>query len=179
MLRSHKDFKNNIAILVQAGLIAAMYVVLTALSAALGLAYTGVQLRISEAITILPVFMGSAIPGLTVGCFFANLASPYGLIDIVAGTLATFVSAVLTRALRHVKFKGVPLLAPLPSVIISGFLLGFLVCSASPEGFRGALFWSVALSVSFSEALVCYGMGLPLFMLLDRSKLLEVFGGST
>ena len=76
------------------GLIAALYAIATYLSAAMGLAYGGIQFRISEALTILPIFTPAAIPGLIVGCFIGNLGSPFGMVDILLGTFATAFAAV-------------------------------------------------------------------------------------
>ncbi|MEE1026034.1 MAG: QueT transporter family protein, partial [Acutalibacteraceae bacterium] len=72
--------------LVLGGLIAAFYAVATYISAAMGLAYGGIQFRISEALTILPVFTPAAIPGLIIGCFIGNLGSPFGMVDVLLGT---------------------------------------------------------------------------------------------
>lgn len=69
----------SIRYLVQAAVIAAIYAVLTLLASSLNLAYGPVQFRISEFLTVLPMFTPAAIPGLTLGCFLANLASPFGL----------------------------------------------------------------------------------------------------
>ena len=71
----------SIRYLVQAAVIAAIYAVLTLLASSLNLAYGPVQFRISEFLTVLPMFTPAAIPGLTLGCFLANLASPFGPVD--------------------------------------------------------------------------------------------------
>ena len=86
--------------------IAAMYAGLTYLAAAVNLAYGPVQFRFSEALTVLPAFTPAAVPGLALGCFIANLTSPFGAVDWVFGTLASFVAAVGTLALSRVRFKG-------------------------------------------------------------------------
>ena len=65
--------RNPTRYLVQAGMIAALYVALTYLSNALGLAYGMVQFRLSEALCILPLFTPAAVPGLAVGCIVGNL----------------------------------------------------------------------------------------------------------
>ena len=84
----------------EAGLIGALYAVLTYVSSMMGLAYGEVQFRISEALTILPVFTPAAIPGLVIGCIIANIGSPFGMVDIVCGTLATFAAAGFSYAVR-------------------------------------------------------------------------------
>ena len=80
-------------------LIAAVYAVLTL--ALPVLSYREWQCRISEALTLLPILLPQAIPGLVVGCLVSNLLSPVGVFDIVFGTLATLIAAVGTYALRE------------------------------------------------------------------------------
>ena len=75
------------------GVIAALYVVLTIVANALGLASGAIQVRFSEALTILPVFTATAVPGLTVGCLLANLITGCALWDVVFGSLATLIGA--------------------------------------------------------------------------------------
>lgn len=74
----------KIHFLVEAGLIGALYAVLTYVSSMMGLAYGEVQFRISEALTILPVFTPAAIPGLVIGCIIANIGSPFGMVILCA-----------------------------------------------------------------------------------------------
>ena len=92
--------KNTTKMVAFGGLIAALYVVLTMLAAALGLASGAIQVRLSEALTILPVFTGAAVPGLTVGCVLANLITGCAPWDVVFGSLATLLGAIGTRLLR-------------------------------------------------------------------------------
>lgn len=84
----------------QAAVIAALYVILTVIAASLGLASGAVQLRLSEALTILPIFTPAAIPGLFIGCFFANLLTGCALWDIIFGSIATLLGAIGTYYLR-------------------------------------------------------------------------------
>ena len=98
------------------GVIAALYAVLTL--ALPMLSYGPVQIRFSEALTVLPFFLPEAIPGLAVGCFVANLlGSPYAL-DWVVGTLATLLAALWTSKLRH------KWLAPMPPVVCNMVIVG-------------------------------------------------------
>ena len=89
--------------LVQAAMIAALYVVLTFAANALGLANYVVQIRFSEALTILPFFTPAAIPGLFVGCMLSNILTGCMPLDIVFGSLATLIGAFGTYALRKNK----------------------------------------------------------------------------
>ena len=94
--------KGTLLYLAQAGMIAAIYAALTYLAMALNLAYGSIQFRFSEALTILPIFTPAAVPGLAIGCLIGNLASPYPL-DLVFGTAASLIAALLTRAVRKVR----------------------------------------------------------------------------
>lgn len=98
----------SIRYLVQAAVIAAIYAVLTLLASSLNLAYGPVQFRISEFLTVLPMFTPAAIPGLTLGCFLANLASPFGPVDWIFGSVATLLAAVVSYLLRNVRIKDIP-----------------------------------------------------------------------
>lgn len=136
--------------LAQAGLIAALYTVCTVLIQPA--AYGTVQFRVSEALTILPVFTPAAIPGLAVGCLVSNLfglmtgANAAGAWDLLFGSLATLLAAWLTYALRNIRLRGLPFLATWPPVLINAVVVGieitlvYGVCpgisifSASPQG---------------------------------------------
>ena len=155
--------------LVEAAMIAAIYTVLTYAAAALNLAYQGVQFRFSEALTILPVFTLSAIPGLAIGCFLSNLGSPMGIIDWISGTSATLLAAVLTRLLRNLTVKGLPVLAPFPPVLTNAVIVGCVIAVTDPAGFSVPLFAAMALSVGLGELAVCYGLGLPLIAVLKKT----------
>ncbi|MCQ2469778.1 MAG: QueT transporter family protein [Ruminococcus sp.] len=98
--------KNKVQYISHGALIAALYVALTYVSAASGLASGAVQLRLSEALTVLPLFTPAAVPGLTVGCFLANLTTGCSPWDIVGGTLATFLGAIGTYKLKNVPYAG-------------------------------------------------------------------------
>ncbi len=91
----------KIMFLSQAAMIAALYVVLTLLANALGLANYAIQVRFSEALTILPFFTPAAIPGLTIGCLLSNILTGCAPLDILFGTLATLIGALGTYALRR------------------------------------------------------------------------------
>ena len=95
--------------LAQAAMIASLYVTLTFLSNMLGLW----EVRLSEALCILPFFTAAAVPGLTVGCVLANLLTGCALWDIVLGSAATFIGAYAARKLHQKSW----LLAPWPNII--------------------------------------------------------------
>ena len=110
--------------LTYAGVIAALYVALTMLSALFGLSGTNaVQVRLSEALCILPFFTAAAIPGVTIGCLIANLVTAAALPDIIFGTLATLIGAVGTYLLRRFHY----LLAALPPIVANTVIIPFVI----------------------------------------------------
>lgn len=166
---------SKVRFLAQGAVIAALYAVLTYLAAAMNLAYGPVQFRFSEALTVLPVFTPAAIPGLALGCFLSNLASPLGIVDWVFGTAATLLAAFGTQAAGKLRIKGVPVLAPLPPVLANAMLVGLEVACLSEAGvfsfshFSWAAFGAGALSVGLGELVVCYALGLPLILALEKT----------
>ena len=97
-----KRNQNKVTFIAYGAVIAALYVVLTLPFASI--AFGVIQFRIAEALTILPFFTPAAIPGLTIGCFLANLLSGAAVIDVIFGSLATLIGAVLSYALRRHKW---------------------------------------------------------------------------
>lgn len=174
----------KVRLLATGAAIAAMYAALTYLSAVMNLAYGPVQFRVSEALTVLPVFTPAAVPGLALGCFISNLASPFGMVDWVFGTLASFVAALGTLALSKVRVRGIPLLAPLPPVISNALIVGFELCCFSDAGVfslsNASLggFLAGALSVGIGELAVCYALGVPLMMAIEKSGLNKLMAGT-
>lgn len=108
--------------MVQAAIIAALYVVLTFVANALGLASHTIQVRFSEALCILPFFTPAAIPGLWIGCLIANLATGAVIWDIIFGSIATLLGAIGTYLLRRHKF-----LCTLPPVIANMIIVPFIL----------------------------------------------------
>ena len=153
-------------------MIAALYTALTLLSALWGLAYGPVQFRLSEALTVLPAFTAAAVPGLTVGCLLANLFSGYST-DLVVGTAATLVAAAATRLVRNIRWRGLPVAAPLPPVLVNAAVVGAEISVFAPEGFSWAGYLSAALSVGLGELAVCYGLGLPFAAWMQKSRTLQ------
>lgn len=109
----------KVKFVVQAGLIAALYIVLTYLANALGLASGVIQLRLSEALTILPFFTPAAIPGIFLGCFLANLLTGAIWVDVIAGSLASLVAAILTYQLRNRSLT----LGPVPPILVNALVI--------------------------------------------------------
>ena len=109
----------------QSAMIAAIYVVLTLFISAFNLASGAIQIRISEALTVLPAFTPAAIPGLFIGCFISNLISGGLILDVIFGSLATLIGACGTYLLRKWKWA-VPIPPILSNVLIVPFVLAYV-----------------------------------------------------
>ena len=168
-----QNSKKLLDFIITASLIAAAYAGLTYLCAALNIAYGPVQFRVSEVLTLLPIFTPAAIPGVTIGCFFANIGS-FNLLDMVFGTAATLIASILTYLFRNIKFKNLPLLSMFPPVLINAIIIGLEInFFFLPEGASLWGFVSSAFSVGLGELAVCYVLGIPFYLLVDKYKLFE------
>ena len=149
---------SKIIYLTQAALIAAIYTVLTMIAAGFDLASGAIQVRFSEALTILPFFTPAAIPGLTIGCLLSNTLTGCALPDIIFGTLATFLGAVGSYALRRNRW-----LCALPPIISNMLIIPFILTYAYhiPGGIP--LFM---LTVGTGALISCMGLGQILLQLL-------------
>ena len=146
--------------LVTGAIIAALYVVLTLLANAFGLASGVIQVRISEALNVLVCFTGAAVPGVTVGCLLANLLTGGVVLDIIFGTLASFIGAFGGYLLR--KNRLLALLCPiLSNTIIVPFVLKFAY--GAPDAI-----WFLFGSVAVGEVISCGILGFLLGHVLDR-----------
>lgn len=160
--------------LVQGAMIAAVYAAATYASALLGIAYGPVQFRFSEALTVLAVFSPSAAPGLTIGCILGNLSSPFGIWDIVFGSLATLFAALSARKLRKITFKGLPILSIIMPVIFNALIVGAEITLLMPTGEASfSAFAVAALEVGAGELAVCLAGGIPVFYALKKMNLFK------
>ena len=116
----------NVLFITQAAMIAAVYVILTSLINVIGLANGAIQIRLSEALTILPVFTPAAIPGLFVGCLLSNTITGCAIWDIIFGSLATLIGAFGTYLLR----KKTPFLFPVPPILANALIIPFILVYA-------------------------------------------------
>ena len=146
--------------LVQASLIAAIYTALCLVLHPISFGFGGIELRVSEALTLLPVLMPAAVPGLFAGCLLSNLMGGATALDIVFGSLTTLAAALLTRRLRNR-----PVLAALPPVLLNAAVIGTLLRYA--YGVAMPL-WLCMLSIGLGQAAVCYAIGLPLLRMMRR-----------
>ncbi len=150
--------KNNVLFITQAAMIAAVYVVLTVVFAPFS--FGAGQIRIAEALTILPLFTAAAIPGLFVGCFIGNIMGGAILIDIILGSIATLIGAAGTWLLRrHKRFAPfAPILSNtiiLPPILYYGYGIGLPL-------------WFIVLTLFIGEFISCYLLGTLLYKVLER-----------
>lgn len=162
-----KQMSCSTAYLCRGAMIAALYVVLTLLSAAMGLSSGVIQFRLSEMLCVLPVFTSAAVPGLTVGCLIANLVTGAPVWDVLFGSLATLLGALGARALRRL-----PYLSSLPTVIANAAIVPPVLIYAYGVG-DGWLF--IVATVTIGELVCCTGLGSLLVATLSRygAKLFE------
>ena len=158
--------KNSVRDLSLAAMLGAVYAVLTMVLPIPQ--YAGIQIRLAEALTVLPFLFPFATPGLFVGCLIANLLSPYGLLDVVAGSGATLLACLWTQRVKNRR------LAALPPVVCNAVIVGGVIAFAM-TGF-GPGFWVAyavnALTVGLGECIVCWVLG---GMLLDAVVKIPVF----
>jgi uncharacterized membrane protein len=154
--------------IVRAGLIAALYVALTVSLAPIS--YGPIQLRVSEALAVLPLFTPAAIPGLAIGVLLANWLGPIGPLDIVFGTLATLLGALGTRAIRRRPVLALACPVVANALIVPAYLPIVLGPSAFPHWFGGGagLYLTGVITVGAGEALAVYGLGGLLRLAVQR-----------
>ncbi len=154
-----KIIKNS-RFLAQSASIAAIYITLTLASSLMGLSSGAIQLRLAEALCVLPIFTPAAIPGLFVGCILANTMTGSIFIDILFGSLATLIGAVFTRRLR--RFRVISLLPP---ILANTLILPFVLKLA--YNFEGSILFFMA-TIGCGELLSCGILGYALRTVLDR-----------
>lgn len=153
----------KVVFIVHAAVIAALYVVLTFVANALGLANSAIQVRFSEALTILPLFTPAAIPGLFIGCILSNFLTGCVLWDIIFGSIATLLGALGTYYLRHFT----KWLAPLPPILANTIVVPFVLSYVYQ--FEGSIPYFM-LTVGIGEVISCGVLGLLLHGALSKYK---------
>ena len=158
-----------------AAIIAAFYITLT--WSIPFIMYGPLQMRISEALKILPLFTPAAIPGLFIGVFIANIQSPFGLADMIIGSLATLIAAIMTYyAGKHLKIREFPkfLIAMIPPVVINALAIGIMLYVLIPDQADPATYTPIYVmmtSVGFGQIVACYVLGGILYFSLKKSKI--------
>lgn len=153
----------KVLFIVHAALIAALYVVFTLVANALGLANFAIQIRFSEALTILPFFTPAAIPGLTIGCILSNILTGCVPLDIIFGSLATLLGALGTFSLRRFSKYFAPVCPILANTLIVPFILSYVYC------FEGSLPYFM-ITVGIGEVISCGVLGILLLNVLNKYK---------
>lgn len=157
--------------MVRCAMIAAVYVVLCL--ALQPFSYGAVQVRLAEALCLLPVFGPEYIVGVTLGCLLAN-ALGSTVIDVVFGTLATLLACLVTYVLRNVRIKGLALPASLPPVLFNALIVGWEISvffSDTPATLPVTLF--NMLTVGIGEVISCCILGVLLVRLIETNRQLK------
>ena len=159
----------NVSFLTRAAMIAAIYVILTFLANAFGLANYAVQVRFSEALTILPYFTPAAIPGLFIGCLLSNILTGCALPDIIFGSLATLLGALGTYTLRKRKW-----LAPVSPIIANTIIVPLVLIYGYGLMIEGLsvlqCFGYYCLTVGAGEVISCGILGMILLFALEKYR---------
>ena len=160
---------NKVRFMAQGAMIAAVYVALTVVFAPIS--FREIQVRVAEALTILPVFTPAAIPGLFIGCLIGNIAGGALVPDIIFGSLATLIGAFGTWKLRRAH----PFLAPVPPILANTVIVPFVLKYAYEVPLPVPF---MMLTVGAGEILSCGVLGILLYYAL-RSRREQVFGSVT
>ena len=153
-------------------LIAAIYTVVSLVLAPLS--FGNIQVRIAEALTILPVLFFDGIFGVTIGCFLTNLfgammgVNILGFLDVVFGTAATLIAALLSYFLRNKQIKGMPYLSMLPPILVNGVVIGLELTYALAPTFTWTYFLIFAAEVAVGQTIAVTVLGIPLFNYFRR-----------
>lgn len=145
--------------LIISGMLAACYALLTLLLPVAS--YGQIQFRYAEMLTLLVFYNKRTLPGLTLGCLIANFWSPFGIFDIIFGTLATFIALwLMTRTKNR-------LLASLMPALVNGPIIAAEIAwlSGTPE-----TFFITALYIALSEIIIVSVIGNLVFSALEKNK---------
>lgn len=160
--------------IVRCGVIAAIYVALC--MALQPLSYGAVQVRVAEALCLLPVFGAEYIIGVVLGCFLANLLGST-IVDVVFGTLATLLACLVTYRLRNVRIKGLAIPASLPPVVFNAVIVGIEISVFFTEPIASAPLWLLCvgngISVGIGEIISCSVLGVLLVKLIESNTALR------
>ncbi len=163
----------KIAILAMiAGLYAGISLLLAPLS------FANIQVRLAEALTLLPVIMPSSILALGLGCFVTNLlgvmsgANIAGMLDVFVGTATTIIAGYCSYRLRHYCVKGYPVLATLPPILLNAVVIGLeLTVVLSPSSsFSWPFFSLIFMQIALGQFIAIFIIGLPLIKKLGTIK---------
>lgn len=170
--------KKSTRFLTEASVIAAMYAVLTVMQNLLlqNSASAPVQVRLSEALCALCVITPAAVPGVTIGCFIANLTGIGSMpLDLVFGTGATLLSGICMHKFRNIRFKNLPILSLSMPVIFNAVIVGLelTLFVQNENGITFKAFLVQALLVAVGEIISAVGLGIPLLKAVEKRGLLK------
>ena len=160
--------------LARCGVVAAIYVVLC--MALQPFSFNAVQVRVAEALCLLPVFGAEYIAGVVLGCFLANLLGST-IVDVVFGTLATLLACLVTYKLRNIRLKDLAIVPSLPPVLFNAVIIGIEIAVLFPDPSNSAPLWlacvSNGISVGIGELISCTILGVLLVKIIESSKALR------
>ena len=160
--------------LVRCAVIAAVYVVVCLVLAPFS--YGAVQVRVAEALCLLPVFGAEYIFGVVLGCFLANLLGST-IVDVIFGTLATLLACLVTYKLRNIRFKGLAIAASLPPVVFNAVIIGIEIAVLFPDPSSSAPLWMACItngiSVGIGELISCTVLGVLLVKIVETNPALR------
>lgn len=160
-------------------LIAAVYTVLSIVLSFIS--FGNIQIRIAEALTLLPVIMPLSIYAITLGCFLTNLIGVFmgvnilGWLDVLIGTITTLVAGYLTFKLAKFTLKGYPILACLPPIILNGLVIGLELTLVLNGAFDFNFFCIMFIEVAIGQSIAIFIFGLPLIKKIKQSNILQKF----
>jgi uncharacterized membrane protein len=153
----------KVKFLTYSAVIAALYIVLTYVAQAFGLASGAIQLRLSEALCILPYFTPAAIPGLFIGCLLANVLTGCVFWDVIFGSLATLIGALGARAIRNHKW-----FSSIPTILSNAIIVGLVIAYVSVPNDLFSVFPMIMLTVGIGEVISCGIFGTALIFVFER-----------
>lgn len=165
----------NTKTMIRVALIAAIYSILSLVLAPFS--FGNIQVRVAEALTLLPLIYPPAILALTLGCFITNLvgvamgANLLGMMDVLIGTLATLIAALLTYKMRTVSFKNIPVLSILSPVLTNGLIIGAELAYVLAPTFSLVFIAIFGFEVALGEAIAVIVIGYPLLQWFKKSNL--------
>lgn len=158
--------------MVYCAIIAALYTALTVMLSPLS--FGVVQIRFSEALTLLAIFSPWMACSVTLGCFMSNLIGMFMgatvIWDVIFGTLATGVAAYMSYMLRDVRIKNIPFLSATMPVLLNGLIVGTMITVLYYDVNYVTLCLNM-ISVAVGELVACFALGLPLIKVMEKNNI--------
>ena len=165
--------------LTQNALIASCYTVLSLVLAPISFGVA--QIRVAEALTLLPAISPRSIWGVTLGCALTNFigmtmgANLLGFADVFIGAFATLIAALLTIKLRKYRFKGIPVLASIPPILVNAVIIGAELCFVMTGGFEMMPLLGFMASIAVGQFVSCTVIGLIMVYAIDKTGIQKYF----